>query len=170
MQSHSNEPVDGLTKLRELLQGFRVAMFTSLTSQHIPHARPMYLTTDSDADELIFMSDTTSMKVFDISANPKVLLTFSNDGSNRYVAVNGVAIAEHNPARAKTLWNIHAQAWWPEGPSDPNLVLIRVRPEDVEYWDGPSKISYSLSLVTALVGGKRMEPDGSHGTVHMPSA
>lgn len=172
MQSVQTEgsAFDGRAKLRTSLEGFRVGMLVSIGDQGTPHARPMYVVSDTTSDDLFFMTDAGSMKVIDINTNPRVLLAFCSESSNRYVTVSGVASAEKDPARAKSLWNLQTQAWWPDGPGDPNLLILRVRPEDVEYWDGPSKISYSLSLVSALVTGKRIEPHGDHGTVHIPGA
>jgi len=36
-------------------------------------------------------------------------------------------------ATAKELWNVFAQAWFPEGVDDPHLALLRVDIEQAEY-------------------------------------
>jgi general stress protein 26 len=47
--------------------------------------------------------------------------------------ISGTASAERNPEKAREIWNVHAKGWWPDGSDSPNLVMIRVRVEDVEY-------------------------------------
>ena len=34
--------------------------------------------------------------------------------------------------------NSEQQVWWPGGPSDPNVRVIRFEPKLAEYWDGPA--------------------------------
>jgi general stress protein 26 len=112
-----------------------------------------------------FMTSQDSEMVQEIQRNPTVLLTYSEYGKNRFVSVVGQAHVEHNPAKASELWNVHAKGWFPGGPDDPNLRLIRVQTESAEYWDGPSTTSYMLSLIKAVVTGDRVETGGEHGTL-----
>ena len=42
-------------------------------------------------------------------------LTYADAGKNRFAAVWGSARCEHNEAKARDLWNIHAKGWWPDG-------------------------------------------------------
>jgi hypothetical protein len=39
--------------------------------------------------------------------------------------------------KVEDLWDPSYQRWFPGGPSDPGLALIRVRVERAEYWDAP---------------------------------
>ena len=43
-----------------------------------------------------------------------------------------------DPERAKALWNEEQQVWWPGGPEDPNLLVMKIEPERAEMWDGPA--------------------------------
>jgi general stress protein 26 len=40
--------------------------------------------------------------------------------------------------RAKKLWNEEQQTWWPGGPDDPNVLIMRVELDKAEMWDGPA--------------------------------
>lgn len=155
-----------IAKLVELISDVRVAMLTTFPRGGKPHARPMY-TQQLDAEHfdgtLWFMTDAESVKVAELDANPDVLITYSAPSKNRYVVVTGQARAEHNPEKARELWNIHAKGWYPDGPEDPNLALIRVHATSAEYWDGPSNTSYLLNLFTAVMSGTRVETTGKHG-------
>ncbi|NHA01653.1 pyridoxamine 5'-phosphate oxidase family protein [Nocardioides sp. W3-2-3] len=47
----------------------------------------------------------------------------------------------------RSLWTTFAEAWMPEGPEDPNAVLLRVDVEAGEYWDTPGgKVASLISL------------------------
>jgi len=117
---------------------------------------------------LVFMTDATSDLAIEVQNTPQVLVTLSDESGQKYVTIEGNATVQHDPTRARDLWSMQAQAWWPAGPEDPNLALITVRAETVKFWEGPSKLSYSLSLVSALLNDKRIAPHGEHGTFHVP--
>lgn len=163
------EPEHDIAKLAELISDIRVAMLTTFPRGNKPHARPMY-TQELNAEyfdgTLWFMTDAESLKVAELETNPDVLITYAAPNKNRYVAVTGQARSEHNPEKARELWNIHAKGWYPNGPDDPNLALLRVTVNSAEYWDGPSHTSYFLNLLAAVVRGKRVETTGHHGTLN----
>ncbi len=150
-------------RLAELVGGIRVAMMTTIGSDAEAHSRPMYTQSDPTGEDLWFLTDRRSGKVGEVMVNPHVLLNYADPGAHRFVSVWGTASVHEDHDKAKELWTAFAQGWFPEGPRDPNLVLIRVRPERAEYWDGPGMISYSLSLLKALISGTRIEPKGEHG-------
>ncbi|HYD01948.1 MAG TPA: pyridoxamine 5'-phosphate oxidase family protein [Phycisphaerales bacterium] len=157
-------------KVADLIKGVRVAMLTTFdpSDPARPHIRPMY-TQEVDpgafTGELWFMSDTRSAKVHQINAEHRVALTYAAPDKNRYIVVHGMATCERNPDKAKELWNVHAKAWWPGGPEDPNLTLVCVRVESAEYWDGPSSTSYMISLIKSVATGKPIDLNTDHGIV-----
>ena len=155
-------------KLAEMISDIRVAMLTTFPRGGKPHARPMYtqkLEAEHFDGTLWFMTDAESVKVAELDQNPDVLITYAAPSKNRYVVVTGQARAEHNPEKARELWNIHAKGWYPDGPEDPNLALIRVHASAAEYWDGPSSTSYFLNLLTAVMSGTRVDTTGKHGVL-----
>lgn len=158
-----------LKKLADLIKDIRVALFTTFDAKTgKPHARPMYtqkLDADTFTGTLWFLSDLHSGKVDELNANPAVLLSYADPGKNRFVVVTGTGDAERNPEKAKELWNVHAKGWWPGGPDDPDLGIIRVDVQSAEYWDGPSQLSYLFSLVKAVATGDRVQATAEHGVM-----
>ncbi len=159
-------------KLAELIKDVRVAMFTTFPGgmAGAASARPMWtqkLDSDSFDGTLWFMTNSGSAMVRDLSVNPVVLLTYALPDKNRYIAVYASAKAEKNPEMARELWNIHAKGWYPGGPDDPTLTLLRVTVERAEYWDGPSNTSYMLSLLKAVATHERVHTSGEHDKVQM---
>jgi len=70
-------------------------------------------------------------------------------------------------ARARELWSPAAKAYFPRGPEDPNLVLIRVEVDQAEYWDGPhTTVGQVIAFAKALMSGHRPEA-GEHRRVDL---
>ncbi|MGH7244613.1 MAG: pyridoxamine 5'-phosphate oxidase family protein [Phycisphaerales bacterium] len=67
------------------------------------------------------------------------------------------------------------KAWWPSGPDDPSIAIIRVHVESAEYWDGPSNTLFTLQVIKSLVTGTPLadamrvpaseSPRSKHGSV-----
>lgn len=165
-----------LARLAELIKDIRVAMMTTFPrtgSGHFCHTRPMY-TQKVDPlaffGELFFLADAHSGKVDEISHEDRVLLTYADPPRNRYIAILGRASAERNPVKVKELWNVMLKTWWPAGPEDPNISVVRVDIESAEYWDGPSNALFTLQVLKSLVTGKAIDGGasgnmGEHGVV-----
>ena len=57
-------------------------------------------------------------------------------------------------AKVKELWTAPLKAWFPKGPEDPNIALLRVDVSGAEYWDAPgSAVMRSYGLAKALTTG-----------------
>lgn len=83
-----------------------------------------------------------------------VNLAFSSRGS--WVSIAGDAEIVRDAAKTRELWGPGVDAWFPEGPDAPNLVLVKVRTDSAEYWDTPGgPITGSLlSFVKSRLTGK----------------
>lgn len=59
------------------------------------------------------------------------------------------------------------EGWFPQGPDDPSVVVIKVTGETAEYWDTPGGLVASvLSLVKVKTTGKRYAGN-DHDTVEL---
>jgi general stress protein 26 len=68
-------------------------------------------------------------------AEGKVNVAFARPDAATYVSVAGRASLVRDAARAAELWSDRVAAWFPEGPQDPQLVLLRVDVDDAQFWD-----------------------------------
>ena len=76
----------------------------------------------------------------------------SND---TWISLCGTASVVEDRAKAKELWNSWVEAWMPQGPEDPSVVLIKVTADSAEYWDTPGgRIASVISFVKAKVTGE----------------
>jgi general stress protein 26 len=138
-------------KLIELTKDSRFVMLTTIDAEGHLVGRPMSRQeVDFDAD-VWFIATRDSPEIDHIRANPSVGLTITTQSS--WVSIAGRAEVVDDLAKLKELWNTFAEAWLPEGPEDPNAILIHVVAETAHYWDTPggrvaSLISFAKSKVT----------------------
>lgn len=157
-----------LEKFRELIKDIDVAMLVTEAPDGALRSRPM-VTQATDFDgELWFFTDQNSAKVLEIQADRHVNVSYADPSAQKYVSVSGTAQLVNDREKIHQLWNPFAKAWFPEGPDDPRLTLIRVQPQTVEYWDSASGLAVSLvGMAKAAVTGKRLEHPGEHQKVSL---
>jgi general stress protein 26 len=150
---------DAVDRVWDIIDEVSICMVTTIAAQGL-RSRPMHALADRDADCIWFITDTRGAKEEEIAANPRVCLAFADVGDNTYLSVTGRAVMMRNAALAQDLWSGEAQAWWPDGPADPSVRVLRVIPEQAEYWDrrGNSMV-VALKLAAARLTGQRPDLD-----------
>ena len=157
----------GIAKIRQLLEGNRIAMLTTISEEDGLRSRPMALQSTEFDGELWFFTEANSWKIDEIAADPEVNVSVSDESKQRYISLSGTAQWVNDREKIKELWSPVVKAWFPGGPDDPNLTLLRVDVTGAEYWDGPgSKIVQLFGLARAVVTGQKFEA-GEHDTVNI---
>jgi general stress protein 26 len=82
-----------------------------------------------------------------------VSLGYADPAKHVYVAVSGSGSLLRDIQKAKQLWSVEQRAYYPEGPEDGRLALLRVRIERAEYWIAPGRTSYLVAAATAAATG-----------------
>jgi general stress protein 26 len=157
-------------KLWDLIKDIRFAMFTSRHGDGRLHSRPM--TTQNSPSErggvLWFFMSRSGEPVADLEEHPEVNVTYSDPGKDSYVSISGAARVVEDLERKKAMWNTVAQAWFPGGPTDPDLALVAVLMAEAEYWDVKSNQAVQLfKMAKAAVAGKPPRDMGEHRRVRM---
>jgi general stress protein 26 len=70
------------------------------------------------------------------------------------VAVNGSARVLRDPDKARQLWNVEQLAYYPDGPEDMRLALLRVQMERIEYWLAPGHGAHLMAAARAALTGR----------------
>ncbi len=141
-----------VAKLAELIANTQVCMFTTIADGR-PMSRPMAVQEIEFDGDLWFFTKQGGRKVEQIGRERRINLSFSS--SKSWVSVTGEAKVVRDVAKAKELWNAGIEAWFPDGPEDPDIVLVKVHADGAEYWDSPGAgIVSVLSFVKAKVTGK----------------
>ena len=82
--------------------------------------------------------------------------------------MSGTARVVEDAAKKQQLWSKMTQAWFPGGPTDPDLALVQVRITHANYWDvKESKIVQLWEMARAAMTGKPPTDLGEHGEVRM---
>lgn len=154
-----------IAKLAELISKFRIAMLTTVEPDGTLTSRPMAVQETEFDGDLWFFAERDSEQVAQLKANPTVGVALSS--SDAWVSISGTAQLVDDPPKARQLWNAGVEAWFPGGPDDPNVLLLKVNARGAEYWDSPgSKVATMLRYATSRVTGKR--PDvGESGTLQL---
>lgn len=158
---------NSLRKLNELVKDIKIAMLTTIRPGGLPHSRPMALQQAEVDGDFWFFTGADSEKSSEVKPNPMVNLSFSNPGDNRYVSVSGTAQIIRDRKKAEELWNPLYKAWFPKGLDDPNLALLKLSVEHVEYWDAPSSTMVQLAgFAKAFLTGQRYQ-GAEHGEMEL---
>jgi general stress protein 26 len=149
--SHSDS--GDLAKVGELIRDIRVGLLTTVDHDGRFHTRPVQ-TLQVDADRTLwFFTDWSSPKVDELHHDVRVSLGYADPAKNVYVAVSGSGSVFRDLQKAQQLWSVEQRAYYPEGPGDERLALLRVHIEQAEYWIAPGRTSYLVAAATAAVTG-----------------
>lgn len=120
-------------------------------------SRPMSTIVEKEERCIYMLTHMAEMKDDEIAENPNVLLNYVN-GSDTFVSVSGKATLTNDRMLVKRLWSPGAQAFWPQGPDDPEIWAIRVSPGTAEYWEGDNKVVSTVKFAIALATGTSPHP------------
>jgi general stress protein 26 len=147
-----------LEKLNELLKKFRFAMLTTRAQDGTLTAHPLTVQETEFDGDLWFVISRQASAVQHIRLDPTVGVSFST--SDSWLSLAGTAHVIEDDAKLKEQWNAGLKAWFPEGPEDPDVVLLKVDTHSGEYWDSPGgRIASVMAFVKHKVTGERMEGD-----------
>jgi len=127
-------PVD---RVWDIIDKVGVAMLTTQFAGGL-RARPLEARPDRQAGIIWFLTDVRSAKDDEVAASPHVCLIFIDADEKAYLSITGSAETARDPAKAADIWKSTDKVWWPGGPGDPTLRVLRVEPSTAELWDGPS--------------------------------
>lgn len=162
-------PTADVPRIARLIRGIRIAIVTSRTKDGKLHGRPM-ATQESDFDgDLWFFTNRASFTAQEVAESPDVAVAYADTGENRYVSIAGRASIVDDRAKIQELWSEHAKAWFPDGPDDPSLVLLKVDPQVAWFWEGPTnKAVLAYKIIKAIAKGEKADKAmGESGTVKM---
>ena len=135
----------GVRTFWEIVDSLPYPLLVTLGEDGFPRSRPMHLV-DRDADRLWFATSRASKKIAQIEANPHVTVLFVDSARFNYASIHGHAHIVVDPERERTLWQDEWHDDWPNGPSDPDYVLLRVDGIHGHYLRGSTGESGTVDL------------------------
>ena len=126
-----------LSRVWDIIEKTGAGMLTTRFSGGL-RARPLEPRPDRDEGVIYFVTDLRGAKDDEIEAAPDVAFIIIDHEDKAYLSISGRAEVMRDDTKAAEIWKKTDDVWWPEGPSDPNVRVLRLVPEQAELWDGPS--------------------------------
>ncbi|WP_315740449.1 MULTISPECIES: pyridoxamine 5'-phosphate oxidase family protein [unclassified Bradyrhizobium] len=160
----SNDDARDQGRVWDLMKKIGFAMLVTRDGDRL-RARPMSAYLARDENMIYFLTDARHHKDEEIARSPQVNLSFADVGSQKYVSLTGTAAISNDRGKIRELFSTPAKAWW-DSAEDPNIRLLKITPDDAEFWDSPGTIVRYVKMAAAAVSGTR--PDlGDHRKVAM---
>jgi general stress protein 26 len=155
-------------RIWDIVENVGVCMLTTQFADGL-RARPLEARPDRNAGLIFFVTDVHSAKEHEIEARPDVGVVFIDSNDKAYLSITGRACIVHDADKTKAIWRKTDEVWWPGGPTDPNVCLLRIEPFTGELWDGPaSAVTTIFEFAKArLTGGKPNLGENRKVTVEM---
>ncbi|MCG6120824.1 MAG: pyridoxamine 5'-phosphate oxidase family protein, partial [Blastomonas sp.] len=83
------------------------------------------------------------------------------EGHKLFACIAGTLTIDNNPEVIDKFWSNSVEAWYEQGKSDPDLVMLRFDPSDIEIWEADMSLVGKLKM---MFGGtmKAKDLEGKH--------
>ena len=165
-QNHNNlSGAEAKEKIASLVKGIHICMMNTAAKDGSIDSRPMALQNTPFDGTLWFLTRGSSGKVEEVQSDQHVTLTFADTSNQSYITLKGRASVSSDRAKVHELWNSMYKAWFPNGPDDPEVTVLRVDVSDGDYWEASSSkvLFYAKYALAAATGGQ--VPVGESGHV-----
>jgi general stress protein 26 len=147
---------EAIKKFKKLVDDVNICMFITKPEDE-ESARPMATIKVEDDGTLWFFTHKSSGKTSQLDQDSEVHLVYAHPGKDSYMDVWAKGSVVTDRSKIRELWNPIIKAWFPNGVDDPDLCLLRVKPESAYYWDNETgKMVEFLRMIAAAVTGKRL--------------
>lgn len=151
----SNDNTRDQNRVWQLMEKIGFAMLVTRDGDKL-RARPMSAYLERDNNAIFFLTDARRHKDDEIARNPAVNLSFADASAQKYVSLTGTAAVSNDRAKIKELFTTTAKAWW-DSAEDPNIRVLKITPDDAEFWDSPGTVISYVKMAAAAVSNTRPE-------------
>lgn len=129
--------VDHEARIWNIIEETGVGMLTTRFDDGL-RARPLEPRPDPGGGVIYFITDVRGLKDDEIEAAHDVCFTVSNSNDKAYLSMTARASVLRDPLLAAKYWKKTDDVWWPGGPDDAHVRVLKLEPLRAELWDGPS--------------------------------
>ena len=158
-----------IERLGSMISKIRIAMLTTLTDDGAFRSRPITTHGARFDGDLWFFTRIESAKLDELEQHRRVGVSYASPAENIYVSLSGTARISMDRAKARELWDPSYHSWFPGGPTDPELALIKVVVELAEYWAAPTH-TWPLSAGFVVMSPDRRSDPRFHARIVLRSA
>ena len=154
-----------ISKVTDNINDSHIGMFTTVNEEGALVSRPLAVQEVKDDGDMWFFTSANTSQVAHIRANPAVNVSFGQ--RTEWVSVAGTAEVVTDRQLIHEMWNQVVEAWFPDGPDTPEVVLLHVDSDSAEYWTSPGGTAATvLQWIKSKVTHSRMSV-GESGTVEL---
>lgn len=156
-----------LTELLDQLRHFDVGMLVTERKTGRLAARPMYVAGQGEDGSVRLITQRDASLVAEVERERAVVVTFQN--GRRYLSLSAQAELVEDPNALPKIWKEAFRLWFPEGPTSARAAVIRLIPEEAEFWDesGIEAARYWIRAAVSYLKGESLQDKsvGKHGSV-----
>ena len=136
--SYGYSDVEEQQIIGKIIEDIGVCMLTTINQLGGLHSRPMYVQEIDVEGSLWFFTSSKSNLMEEINKIPIVNVTFSAFGKDKFLSATALAYEAYDQKKMKELWTPALEVWFKDGIETPDITLVRIDLQEVEYWDSPS--------------------------------
>lgn len=134
-----------LKKVADMMRDLDFCMLTTHADNGQLRSRPMSNNGEVEFDgDVWFFSGADTRKVADIETEARVELSYADTQTFRFVSMSGTATIVRDVDKKRELWIDDLARWFKDGPESEDVVLIKVTPSVVAYWQGEDEGEIAL--------------------------
>jgi general stress protein 26 len=141
------------------INDFDIAMLVTRAESGELRSRPMAVAGVQEGGGVYFVTSIDAEKVDEVEDFAQVNISAQKKGV--YLSASGKAEIVDDQSKINELWSKSWKVWFPKGPEDPKLTLMRVEPSKGEYWDmrGADALRFAFEAGRALINGEPIKED-----------
>ena len=133
---------EAIPQIASLINQIDICLFATRGDDGQLHSRPMSNNGQVEWDgQSWFFAPTDGRLVTELRTDPAAVAAYRAEEGFAFVSVSGRATIETDPELKERYWLDDLERWFPNGPADPNVALIRLDAEEAQWWteDGDGK-------------------------------
>ena len=132
-------------QIADVMKEIDICMMTTAGNGGVLQSRPMSNNrkVEWDGDNWFFAREDSS-QVEHIQSNSKINLAFAKPKDIVFLSLSGEGEIVRDQAKKQELWQDELKMWFPDGPDDESLVLIKVKAAEAHYWSKEGEGTLSL--------------------------
>jgi len=140
-------------RIASLIKDIDICMLVTRDGQDL-RGRPMSNNGEVEFDgDSWFFALRDSAKVRQIEADPSVELAYIATERGAWVSIEGAAQIVTDDARKRALWMEDLRMWFPDGPEDDGVVLLKVQAERLHAWGSDGETVVERGQAARSVAG-----------------
>ncbi len=135
MTTFTKTGLDPLKKIKALTEGLEVAWFALVDVQGFIKGRPLPLPDDFFDGNFWFFIERPSLFSEALASGQKFNLVFSSEADDRYLTCLCQAQVSESQLEKSEHWSDRMLSLYSDGVQDPDLILVKAKIENAEFWD-----------------------------------